>query len=521
MSKAGKPFDPYNFSEIEKIQSDIERDLLQDSIHEPAFPEAAFHETAHLQHSHLEHSHLEHSNQGTTSPEDVHQDTTLPETIYTETIYTETIKEETTKAEMVANDIFISDEKKPFYMRFIPYRRLIVTLIIICTLGTGTLGMGIGIGIALWQQRSGYASSISGQIIGYNLQEETDAPPVIGSSRFIFENNSAGPVQEGTLADVVRLVDPAVVRVIPEFGNQPPLPFILGEGPRNSDGSGIIFSTDAERVYIVTSSSVTARASDVNIIVMDQDPIPAQLVGRNDIAGLVVMSIYQADLRRAGIRDVAVASFGDSSEMQVGDVVLAIGNAMGEGNSTTSGIISAGEKEIFDGRRTQRVLQTDAAINPGTSGGPLVNKQGQVIGINIFTGPGEHYAIEGMGFSIPSSVAMPIIEEIMNQTPRPWLGIEGADIDELLAAQLGIPPIGVYVAEVLEGTGAQAGGVRRGDVITSFNGRAVFNFEQLREEIVRTEVGDTVEVMIIRQDREHREHLVLYVTLGENTLNNF
>lgn len=458
--KTGLPFDPYNFSEIEKIQSDIERDLNSHEI-------------------------------PTLEPE--------PEILKVPAVefYTETIKQ--------IEPVQHIPQK--------PYRRLIISLLLICTLGTGTLGVGIGFGFVLLQNRIGISDDVS----GYTLQD-AQAAPVVDSTRLVFGNDGDSPAREGSLADVVRLVDPAVVRISTTFQGHALFPF--GGGSHNyRGGSGIIIDKDDDYVYIVTINHVILGADSVYVYIMDHDPISARLVGRNHAADLAVISVPVAEVHGAGIRDVRVASFGDSDAMMVGDVVLAIGNAMGEGNSTTSGIISAAEKELqVAGGRTMRVLQTDAAINPGNSGGPLVNKRGQVIGINTVTGTTDHYAIEGMGFSIPSNIAMPIIENIMNSAPGPVLGIRGENVSERVAAELGIPPIGVRVDAIIQNSGADHAGIARGDIITSFNGRAVFNMEQLVEEIAKSNVGDTVEVMIIR---EGRRQIVLQVTLGENTRDNF
>ena len=478
-NKKNAPFDPYKFSEIdseiERIQMEIERDLTYNTETNTE------------------------TNMKTVSEPAPVPPMSLPVVVPApESFYTETIKQEAAPA---------------FMEQVRQHRRLIITLLIICTLGTGTLGLGVGFGIVYLQRRAG----ISEQASGNNPQDDT-AAQAVGSSRLVFGNDGTTPMQEGSLADVVRLVDPAVVRVTPTFQNQPPRPFITGDGVRSSDGSGIIFAMDEERVFIVTNNHVTLGADMVHITMKDADPpIRARLVGNNQAADLVVLSVYVSDVQRAGIREVVIADFGDSDAMQVGDVVLAIGNAMGEGNSTTSGIISAGEKEITVSNRTFRVLQTDAAINPGNSGGPLVNKQGQVVGINTLAGSHEHYAIEGMGFSIPSNVAKPVIEAIMNRGRSAFFGIMPADVSERIANELRIPPIGVYVGGVVEDTGAYRAGVARGDVITSFNGRAIFNVQQLLEEIAQAYIGDTVEVMIIRGGR----HLVLEVTLGENNIDNF
>jgi len=472
--KPKNPFDPYNFSEIERIQSEIERDLNPPAEEIPEIPEIPALLPAAVEFK---------------------EDDFL---VTSENFYTETIKQ----------------KKPPLAERVRPFRRLAFTLLLISTLGMGSLGFGIGFGIVLLQQRMG----IQEQVLGNNPVEMPAVASAVDSTRLMFGNDGTVPVQEGSLADIVRLVDPAVVRVSTVFRDQASFPFFGGANMRYRGGSGIIFDHDAERVLIVTSDHVTRGAEAVNIYIKDKGPFAASLVGRNHLSDLAVISVSLADIRSEGIQDIRVAVFGDSDAMQVGDVVLAIGNAMGEGNAATSGIISAGEKEATVLGRTMRVLQTDAAINPGTSGGALVNKQGQVIGINTVSSVSDHYAIEGMGFSIPSNVAKPIIEDIINAVPRPFLGIEGRNVNDETAIELGIPPIGVYVASVIENSGADRAGLRRGDVITSFGGRAVFNFEQLQTEIGRADVGDTVDVMVIRAGREH---LILRVTLGVNSMDNF
>ena len=497
--QAGAPFDPYNFSEIEKIQLDIERDLYTYKPIESA--EAA--QTTRITESPEISSVL--SDPADLSYSIEHEDITPSHTLATfsdpsdslENFYTETIK-----------------QKPPtFGERLRPYRRLIVTLLVVCTLGTGTLGVGMGFGIAFLQHHTGASSRVTG-----SNPEDAAIDQAIGSTRLIFGSESTDIVREGSLADVVKLVDPAVVSISTVFQTQLAHPFFGTDQLRYRGGSGIIFAKDDERIFIVTNQHVIQGAMEVNVSIMEREPISARLVGRDTGANLAVISVSAADVLRLGINEVVIAVFGDSDTMQVGDVVLAIGNAMGEGNSTTSGIISAGEKNVDYMGRTLRVLQTDAAINPGSSGGPLVNKDGQVIGINKWLASTEHYAIEGMGFSIPSNVAKPIIEEIMNSTPRPFLGIQGQNVDEEFASQIGIPPIGIYIESVIPGTSAERAGIIRGDIITSFNGRTVLNMEQLVEEIGRANVGDTVEVLIIRGGRDQ---LTLQATLGEIILDNF
>ncbi|MCL2398894.1 MAG: trypsin-like peptidase domain-containing protein [Defluviitaleaceae bacterium] len=475
--------DPYNFSEIEKIQMDIERDLM---LHkEPDTVELPVVETF--------------SNLPATTGENssvLVTDTTINTT---ESFYTETIKQ----------------KHFPLPQRLSSFRRKVAILLLICTLGTGTLGVGIGFGIVFLQSRIG----ASNQAVGNNLHDIATID-AMDSTRFIFGNDGNTPIQEGSLSDVVRLVDPAVVRITttPLLTAQQAPPFFGNDITPNIQSlgraSGVIFAKDEEKglVFIVTNEHVISGVRSIDVSIMEADPITAQVVGRSVNADVAVLSVPLADVRRVGIQRVSIAAFGDSDAMQVGDVVLAIGNAMGEGNSTTSGIISAGEKETEIDGRNLRVLQTDAAINPGNSGGPLVNKQGQVIGINTVSLTMSRQAIEGMGFSIPSNVVKPIIEEIMNAPPVPFLGIEGFDVNDNIAAEFGILPIGVYINRIVPGTSAELAGLQRRDIITSFGGRTIFDMEQLRREISSTNIGDVVEITIIRG--RNRAPIVLQVTIG-------
>ncbi|MCL2016761.1 MAG: trypsin-like peptidase domain-containing protein [Defluviitaleaceae bacterium] len=431
-----------------------------------------------------------------------------------EPFYTETIKTPTFSPTAVSTMPTIpamSATAQPTKIK----KRFLVTLLLLCTLGTGMLGMGIGFGIAFAQGQQA------------TLPQTTESPqyvpsPVLGSSHLTFGNDGNGAVAEGSLADLVRLVDPAVVRISANLRPEDIAPPFANSriNLQSYDASGIIFSRDEYNVYIVTSWHVVSNAESVSVSIMESEPILARPVGRNTDIDLSVISVSVADILRAGITNVTVAAFGNSDEMQVGDIVLAIGNAMGEGNSATSGIISAVETDVVIQNRTLRLLRTDAAINLGNSGGPLINKQGEVIGINTSVPTLNTYSLEGMGFSIPASIALPIIEEIMNQAPSPFLGIRGQSVadNETVAAEFNIPPIGVYVSSVIPGTSAEIAGIRDGDIITGFNGKAILNMEQLIAEIASISVGDTIEVNILRN--QAREQLTLQVILGHDS-NNF
>ena len=373
------------------------------------------------------------------------------------------------------------------------WAKTVAVILLVCVFGMGSLGFGLGAAYTWVTAR--HAAGISPEELAGN--QDT---PIITSYRYIFGIEGQ---QVGTVADMVALLEPAVVGITTRFAGDriPPIA-----------GSGTIFAENEERIFIVTGNyvvsnrvvGVPAHGREVveaqpTVRISGSAPIPARMVSRDIHSGLAVISVDKAHLVAAGIDSVVVASFGDSSSMQVGDVVFAIGNARNEGNSVTRGIISAGKQELNFSHYTLTVLQTDAAINYGNSGGPLINLNGEVIGINIdWAGMlFDAASIEGIGYSIASNVAVPIIMEMINPT-RPGLNIYGQTLDEETAADLGIPPMGVLVVNTMPGGAAEEAGIRQGDIITAFDGEPVFTMEELQGAIRARQIGDIVEVRILR-----------------------
>ena len=359
--------------------------------------------------------------------------------------------------------------------------KTVAVIILVCVFGMGSLGFGLG---AAYTWATHRANGILPEETGNNHETLT-----ITSSRYAFD---IGDRQNGTIADMVALLEPAVVGITTRFevGNISPIA-----------GSGTIFAENEERVFIVTGDYVVPGrvGAQYSVRISGSGPIPARVVNREEEAGLAVVAVDKALLLEAGIDSVVVASFGDSSLMQVGDVVFAIGNARNEGNSVTRGIISAGKQEISFLGYTLTVLQTDAAINYGNSGGPLINLRGEVIGINIDRASRlfDSASVEGIGYSIASNVAVPIMEDLINPT-RPALNISGGTLNEITAAYLGIPAMGVFVHYVLPGGAADEAGIAAGDIITAFGGEPVFTMEELIAAIRRRQIGDIVEVRVLR-----------------------
>jgi serine protease Do len=262
-------------------------------------------------------------------------------------------------------------------------------------------------------------------------------------------------------------------------------------------GSGIMFYKDDSKVYIATNNHVIDGASSVSISINDSEKlIPATLVGKDSNADLAVISVNNSDVLSAGITNVQLATFGDSDELQVGESVIAIGNALGQGNTATAGIVSALQKDVTIQGRKLSVIQTDAAINPGNSGGALVNSKGQVIGIN--TAKIALDDVEGIGYSITSNVVKPIIEQLMNSTDTPTLGVYITSVTETLAQQYDLPSAGVIIQQVISGGSAEKAGLQAGDVVTAYNDSPVFNSDQLMSAIKASKVGDTVTLTVVR-----------------------
>jgi len=397
------------------------------------------------------------------------------------------------------------------------FRRSVTFTLIICTIGTYGLGMGIGAGRLYMGDASvpGISGEKSGNYINTSVPGGDQAKLAGISQTGVI--SSGGAVTVDTMSDVIKLAAPSVVSISAVFKS--PSGYSGLQFQEGGSGSGFIFSGDPQRVYIATNYHVVSGAVSVSVDIEGGGNIPASFVGSDPASDLAVISVKKADISKAGVKSVSIAMFGNSDQMQLGDPVLAIGNAMGEGKVVTSGIISANNKEINISGNTLTVIQTDAAINPGNSGGPLVNGYGEVIGIN--TAKLSSANVEGMGYSITSNKAKPILDVIMQRIPKPFLGIQGADMTQELADLYNLPGKGVLVEDVVPGSSAQRAGIQRTDVITNFNGEAVFNMQQLTAAVKKCKVGDRVNVKICRNVNDQIQPLDFTVQLTEYKTDNF
>ena len=232
-----------------------------------------------------------------------------------------------------------------------------------------------------------------------------------------------------------------------------------------------------------------------------------------------MITVFLEDIEEKTKEQIAIATLGDSDALQVGEPAIAIGNSLGYGQSVTTGVISALNREIVIDDNTSYLIQTDAAINPGNSGGALLNVKGEVIGIN--SNKIANYVIEGMGYAIPITTAKPIIEELMqhetrkkvSDSERSFLGISGTDVTSDVSETYDMPK-GVYVAQVLENSAAESAGLLKGDIITAFDGDTISSMSQLQGILEYYAAGSNVELTIMRHEAGSYQEQKVTVTLG-------
>lgn len=319
------------------------------------------------------------------------------------------------------------------------------------------------------------------------------------------------------VSDVVSAVMPAVVSIT-NVGTEQYRDFFgqTYEGKYESSGSGIIIGQNDKELYIVTNNHVVEGASTISVGFVDDSIVEAQVKGTDSYVDLAVLTIQLKDISEDTLNAIKVARLGNSDKLKVGEPAIAIGNALGYGQSVTTGVISALSREVTVDSVTNELIQTDAAINPGNSGGALLNLKGEVIGINSIK-----YAsaeVEGMGYAIPTVTAEPIINDLINKTKveskdAAYLGIAGVDVTEE-ASQTYDMPVGIFVAKVLEGTAAEKAGLKKGDIIVKIDNKEVATMAQLSQVLEYYAADKTVDVVIrVSEDGEYVERTIS-VTLG-------
>jgi len=355
------------------------------------------------------------------------------------------------------------------------------------------------------------------------MSEEKDKTPLIAEKTEEPEKatvNTPSEILPATAGDVSTVVEnamPFIVSVRSEiiqvthdiFGRRSE---ISGIGA----GSGIIIGQNKKELMIVTNEHVISDAARIFVVLDDGTECSAELKGSDVNSDLAVLTIRLSELSKETKAHIRVAVLGNSDVLQTGAMTIAIGNALGYGQSTTVGYISAVDRSITIDNVERSLIQTDAAINPGNSGGALLNVRGEVIGINSVKYASEE--VEGIGYAIPIMDAIPIINDLMNreelsENEAGYLGIQGQTVTSAYSLRFGIP-VGVYINAVESGSPADNAGLKKGDIIVKINGRSVSTTEDLQTILDYTRAGTTVTVTVSTvSGREYEEEDYL-VTLG-------
>ena len=272
-------------------------------------------------------------------------------------------------------------------------------------------------------------------------------------------------------------------------------------------GSGVIIREDG---YIITAYHVIEDAAKIKVTLKNGETYDATLIGSDADNDTAIIKIEKTGL--------TAAVMGNSDELKVGETAIAIGNPLGQlGGTVTTGIISALDREIDLGNTIMNLLQTNAAINPGNSGGALFNSKGELIGITIAKSSGSD--VEGLGFAIPINDVKNIVNDILTYgyvRGKVQIGVNLLDVSNVYTAMMyGLNSTGVYVQSVVEGSSAEKAGLKTGDRIVEFAGKSIMSFSEFKKELNKHEVGETVEIVVVREGREKTLKVYLSAYKGE------
>ncbi|MCL1842673.1 MAG: trypsin-like peptidase domain-containing protein [Defluviitaleaceae bacterium] len=367
-------------------------------------------------------------------------------------------------------------------------KKLFMVILAIC-LGGVTLGIGLG---------AGYV--ITRHFLPDNEVVFEQLEPAEATITTVRVNPLVVPInpQEPGFVDIIPEAKASVVSI----NVTAPAGRGVGRGELPGSGSGFIFAEDDEYIFIATNNHVVENTTSIEVSLDDSESVSAQIVGYDRSSDVAVIAVSRAEIYAKNV-PFTHARLGDSDTLRMGDSVIAIGNAMGEGQTVTRGIISALSLsiEIPDARNrlSLDVLQTDAAVNRGNSGGPLVNHRGEVVG--IVTAKLIGVDIEGMGYALPINNVKPLLTDIVEtgSVRRTYIGIsEKLDINELLRNAFNLPSTGVLVGAVSENSPAETAGLGHGDLIVSFDGRRIESTADLDTALSTARPGDTVTLGVYR-----------------------
>ncbi|OON85828.1 peptidase S1 [Oribacterium sp. C9] len=391
------------------------------------------------------------------------------------------------------------------------------------------------VGVNVAAQRAGIAYQQTANVIAETkpqqetaaAQPENTAPAdnsSTGSNTTVIKS-AAGSNISGSVTDVVKNTMPSVVSItnmvkyrqngFSIFGD-----FQSYETEIPASGSGVIIGKNDTELLIVTNNHVITSSESLSVTFVDDETLEAEIKGTDVSADIALLSIKLENIPTKTMEAISIATFGDSDAAEIGEQVVAIGNALGYGQSVTTGIISAKDRDIATNKGSRTgLIQTDAAINPGNSGGALLNMKGEVIGINVAKSASTD--IEGMCYSIPSSVAKRVVEKLskletraeVSKEERGYLGVSVKTIDEQTAASFDMPQ-GIFVYKHTEGSDAKNEDLHEKDIITAIEDQSVTNFNELADILSRYKAGEKVRLTVQRPNGDKYDELNVEVILG-------
>ena len=395
----------------------------------------------------------------------------------------------------------------------------------------GTVAGGTMVGVnALSDQ---YRSEVLGQAsdnIGSSLLGENEANKEAQSNSVQQMNSSSknnSSEAGGSVSEIAKNAMPEVVSITNTIRYQQYGYSIFGQSGEQeaaASGSGVIIGKNDSELLIVTNNHVVEDSTALSVQFVDGKSYDAEIKGTDSNVDLAVIAIPLSSISQDTLNSLSFAKYGDSDSVSVGDQVVAIGNALGYGQSVTTGIISAKDRDISTKGGTESgLLQTDAAINPGNSGGALLNMNGELIGINV--AKYSDTTVEGMGYSIPSKKVKEIVEGLSKRTTRAkvsqeekgYIGIQGKTVDSSISEAYNMPE-GIYIFKLLTGEGIDNSALQEKDIITKFDGQSVASLEELSGLLSRYKAGEKVEVTVQRLSGKGKyEEKTVSITLGKNS----
>mgnify|MGYP000671686089 CR=1 FL=1 len=387
-------------------------------------------------------------------------------------------------------------------------------------------GLFAGIGFYAVQQgtgmlKTGTDTAVVGEVASEAATESSQSTPQLATNVTYVESD---------VSDVVEKVMPAMVSIVNNFTETANVFGQQYTQEEAASGSGIIVGKTDDELLIVSNNHVVESADTLTVTFIDGSEAQAQVKGLDSDMDLAVIAVSLNDLSDDTKNAITVATLGSSDDLKLGEPVIAIGNALGYGQSVTNGIVSALNREItlengstgLENGSTGTFIQTNAAINPGNSGGALLNMNGEVIGINSNKIGGT--AVEGMGYAIPITSASPIIADLMERQTRTkvaedevgYIGISGISLQEVTSqiSQMYNMPEGIYVVSVEEGSAAANAGIMKGDIITKFDGSSISSYSDLQKMLQYYAAGDSVTITVQRPQNGEYVSVELNLTLG-------